>query len=77
MVTTRDDWEDLAQRARMIAAARPPRTYPPARLPEVVEARYRRHVTDRAAALGVAERDLSAVLELAEIEDRIDRSEAS
>lgn len=75
-MTTRDDFDDLARRARMIAAARSARTYPPARLPELVEARYRRHVTERAAALGVAERDLSAVLELAEIEDRIDRSEA-
>lgn len=74
-MTTRDDFDDLAERARMIARARPSRTYPPARLGDLTEARYRRHVTERAAALGMAERDLSAVLELAAIEDEIKRLE--
>ena len=62
-MTARDDFDDLAERARMTAAARPPRTYPPARLSDIVEARYRLHVTDRAAALGVPEGLLLELIE--------------
>jgi hypothetical protein len=36
----------------------PPRTWPPARLDEPTEADYRRHVTERAAFIGIPERDL-------------------
>lgn len=36
---------------------------PPARLGELTETRYRVHVTDRAAALGIPERWLAAYLE--------------
>jgi len=63
MSATDDDWADLAERARMTAAARPSRTYPPARLSDIVEARYRLHVTDRAAALGVPEGLLLELIE--------------
>lgn len=59
---SQDDWDALAERAR--CAPKPVRTWPPAVLPDIVEARYRRHVTDRAQALGVTERNLAAHLEL-------------
>lgn len=57
-----NDFDALAERAR--CAPRPVRTWAPAVLPDIVERRYRRHVTERAAALGVDERNLLAVLEL-------------
>lgn len=76
-MTTRDDFDGLAERARRIASARPSRTYPPARLGELTEARYRVHVTERAAALGVAERDLSAHLEWRQIIDEIGHEETA
>lgn len=47
------------------------RQYPPAVLGELTEARYRVHVTERAARLGVSERDLSAHLEWRQIIDDI------
>ena len=65
---TGDEWDQLAERARQTALRRPPRTYPPAVLPEIVERRYRTHVTDRAAGLGVREADLTAVLALGAVE---------
>jgi hypothetical protein len=37
--------------------------HPPARLGDLAEANYRRHITMRAAALGVREADLSAAVE--------------
>jgi len=58
-----DDWADLAERARMTAAARPTRTYTPARLSDAAEYRYRVHVTERAAFLGIPERLLLELIE--------------
>ena len=52
-MTRRDDMQDLAVRA-----ARSRREWQPARLAPTVEEHYRVHVTERAAALGIAERDL-------------------
>jgi hypothetical protein len=56
---TPDVWDQLAERARW----RRVRTWPPARLSPSVEEHYQRHVTERAAFLGVAERDLVEHLE--------------
>ena len=56
---TSDVWDQLAERARR----RPVKTWPPAKLAPTVEEHYRRHVTERAAFLGVAERDLVEHLE--------------
>lgn len=68
-MSTRDDFDELAWRAEQLA--RPTaRSHPPAVLPDIVERRYRRHVTDLAAALGVAERDLVAHLELPDTTDQ-------
>jgi len=53
-MTARNDFDLLAERARRA----PWRTWVPARLSPTVEAHYRRDVTERAAMLGIAERDL-------------------
>ena len=50
-MTARNDFDDLAERA-------PRRTWAPARLSPTAEAHYRREVTERAAMLGISERDL-------------------
>lgn len=42
-----------------------PRTYEPTTLGQITETLYRIHITDRARALGIRERDLAAHLELA------------
>ena len=43
----------------------------PARLGDITEANYHRHVTMRAAALGTRERDLAAHIEWATLIDRL------
>ena len=53
-MTARNDFDDLAERARRA----PRRTWAPARLSPTVEEHYRREVTERAAMLGISERDL-------------------
>lgn len=55
---TADPFEQLAERTRNRR-----RSWPPARLSPTVEENYRRHVTERARFLGVAERDLVRHLE--------------